>query len=110
MKEPVTTGHVAASIPAQLPREFVEVLAGGGKVRIERIVSRGQTTPKGSWFDQPQAEWVLLVQGAARLRLEDEPEERALQPGDWVNIPARVRHRVTWTDPACDTLWIAVFY
>jgi cupin 2 domain-containing protein len=77
-------------------------------VRVERITSRGHATPPGEWYDQPQDEWVALLAGAARLLVEGEPAARELRPGDWVLLPARLRHRVEWTDPDRDTVWLAV--
>jgi cupin 2 domain-containing protein len=78
-------------------------------VKIERIVSRGHATPEGEWYDQERHEFVLLVQGAARLAWAD-GSETALAPGDWLHIPARQKHRVTWTDPDQDSIWLAVHY
>jgi cupin 2 domain-containing protein len=104
----MNAGHLRAGIPAALPDEFVTILAAGAGVRIERIVSRGHVSPPGFWYDQAEAEFVLLVEGAATLLVED--REHALRPGDWLVIDAHVRHRVTWTDPARDTVWLAVFF
>ena len=87
--------------------QWVELLSRPG-LRIERIVSTGQASPPGFWYDQPQAEWVLLLQGEAKLAFEDEPEPRLLQAGDFVDIPAHRRHRVEST--AALTLWLAVHY
>jgi cupin 2 domain-containing protein len=70
----------------------------------------GQASPAGSWYDQDEGEWVLLVAGAARLRLEGETEPRLLVPGDWLDIAPHRRHRVEWTDPATATVWLAIFY
>lgn len=78
-------------------------------MRIERIVSRGQSSPPGFWYDQDEGELVLVLTGRARLLLEGEPE-RELGAGDWVDIPPHLRHRVTFTDPTHDTIWLAVFY
>ena len=80
------------------------------QVRIERIVSTGQASPPGFWYDQDWGEWVVLLSGAARLRLAEEAEARRLAPGDWVDIPAHCRHRVEWTDPDQPTVWLAVHY
>ena len=33
-----------------------------------------------------------------------------LRPGDYVEIPAHARHRVTWTDPDQATVWLAIHY
>ncbi len=85
--------------------EAFTTLAEAGGARVERIASRGVAA--GEWYDQPQAEYVLLVAGAARLGFAD-GTQHALAPGDWVLLPAHCRHRVLWTDPAVETLWLAV--
>ena len=87
--------------------QVVELLARAG-VRIERIVSNGQASPPGFWYEQPQTEWVLLLQGEAQLRFEDEPAPRVLKPGDFVEIAPRRRHRVEFTHPHLPTVWLAV--
>ena len=79
-------------------------------LRIERIVSRGQASPSGFWYDQPEAEWVMVLAGAARLRFQDEAQARVLGPGDCLDIAPHRRHRVDWTDPSAATVWLAVFY
>lgn len=97
-------------IPAQLPAELMETLARSEHVRIERIVSRGHVSPPGFWYDQEWHEFVLLVSGRARLAFADAPLDTELAPGDWLAIPAHARHRVEWTDPEQDTVWLAVHY
>ncbi|MFC7476641.1 cupin domain-containing protein [Dankookia sp. GCM10030260] len=82
------------------------MLTGGG-ARVVRIASRGQADPSGEWYDQAEDEFVLLLAGAARLGFAD-GAERPLAPGDWAVIPAHCRHRVAWTDPTQETLWLAV--
>ena len=98
------------NIPAQLPAEIAETLAVAGTTRIERIVSRGHCSPPGFWYDQEQHEWVVLLKGAARLRFADQDATVDLAAGDYVHIPARLRHRVEATAPGEDTVWLAVFY
>ena len=104
-----------ASFFADLPRstaadeQISELLSRRG-LRIERIVSTGQCSPPGFWYDQPDGEWVLLIRGAARLRFADEAEARQLRPGDFVDIAAHRRHRVDWTDPEQPTIWLAIHY
>jgi cupin 2 domain-containing protein len=90
--------------------ERVDALLTRPGLRIERIVSRGQASPPGFWYDQPEAEWVVVLAGAARLRFQDEAEARVLGPGDCVDIAPHRRHRVDWTDPTVPTVWLAVFY
>jgi cupin 2 domain-containing protein len=98
------------SIPSKMPAELFEILLETKNFRLERIVSTGQATPPGEWYDQEAHEWVVLLSGAARLRFEDEPEPRELRPGDYLLIPAHRRHRVEWTDPTQATVWLALHY
>lgn len=77
-------------------------------VRIERIVSAGQASPPGFWFNQEWDEFVLLMAGSAGLSIEGEAVARSLRPGDYLVIPAHVRHRVEWTSPSGPTIWLAV--
>jgi cupin 2 domain-containing protein len=97
-----------AGIPAHLSEELLDVLVAAPGARVERIVSRGHASPAGSWYDQDSDEFVLLVRGRAGLRLEGEGEPTVLEPGDHLTIPAHARHRVEWTDPDGDTVWLAV--
>jgi len=94
-------------IPARTDEEFCEELLVRGDVRIERIVSTGHASPQGFWFDQDDDEWVLLVKGSAVLGFADGTRTR-LVPGDHLLIPRHARHRVEWTDPAGETVWLAV--
>jgi cupin 2 domain-containing protein len=103
------TGNLREGIPADLPEELCTPLARSASLRIERIVSRGQASPPGFWYDQSEHEYVLVVQGCARLEVEGRGELE-LAPGDWLELPAHTRHRVTWTEPRADTIWLAVFY
>jgi cupin 2 domain-containing protein len=79
-------------------------------VRIERIVSRGHHSQVGFWYDQDETEWVLLVAGSAGLQFADESEPIELTPGDFLEIPPHRRHRVAWTDPDQETVWLAIFH
>ncbi len=105
----LSRGSLFADIPRKLPTEISTVLAAGDDARIERIVSRGHTTPPGEWHEQDEDEWVLLVTGAARLDLVN-GESISLGPGDWINLPAGLQHRVSWTTPDIETIWLTVFY
>lgn len=105
----MTQGNLLAGIPLQLPDELTERLIDNPSVRIERIVSQGHRSAPDEWYDQTSHEFVLLVAGAARLEIAGQGE-MLLEPGDWVNLPARQRHRVSWTSPDEDTVWLAIFY
>jgi cupin 2 domain-containing protein len=104
----VTSGNLLHGIAAPGADEDVTSLLETLGVRIARIVSHGHASPPGHWYDQDDAEWVLVVSGAADLRIEGEAEPRRLDPGDYVFIPAHVRHRVEWTAPDQPTVWLAV--
>lgn len=95
-------------IPEELPEELFQPLLEGRAFRMQRILSRGQASPPGYWYDQDEHEWVLVLQGAARLGFEGASEE--LGVGDSLHIPAHRRHRVEWTAPDQDTVWLAIFY
>ncbi len=100
--------NLFADIPRDLPDELFTTLLSARDVRIERIVSLGQASPEGFWYDQDQNEWVIVLQGAARLQFADRVVE--LKTGDFVNIPAHQKHRVEWTTPDEPTIWLAVSY
>ncbi len=102
------SGNLFAEVPARLDIEETAVLARLPGARIERIVSTGQASPPGSWCDQGWTEWVVVLTGSAGLLIEGEPAPRILAPGDWVEIPPHVRHRVEWTDADEPTVWLAV--
>ena len=102
--------HLFDGIPSELQGELTDVLARGANVRVERIVSRGDASPPGFWYDQEETEWVVVVKGRARLRFEAQESALELGPGDHATIPPHTRHRVEWTAPEEDTVWIAVFF
>ena len=107
----VKTGTLKRDLPARpLPDEVVDLLVEREGLRIERIVSTGQTTPQDQWHDQETGEWVLVAAGAVRLRIEGENEDRELGEGEWIFLPAHCRHRVTWTRAEPPTVWLAIHF
>lgn len=102
-------GNLFAAIPTELSDEFTETLASGQNITVERIISRGHRSPDGFWYDQDRAEWVMVVTGGAQIEFKD-GTVRDMGPGDWVTIAPHEKHRVAWTKPNCDTVWLAVFY
>lgn len=104
------TANIYTCLPAALQEEFFETLAESATVRIERIVSSGQATAEGEWYDQKWDEWVLLLAGSAGLLFEGEDAPRTLVEGDYLLIPAHCRHRVAWTDRQRQTVWLAVHF
>ncbi|HET7717192.1 MAG TPA: cupin domain-containing protein [Bauldia sp.] len=104
-----TMRNVYDNLPAHAAAELVDALLARPGIRIERIVSTGQASPEGFWYDQPQGEWVIVLRGAAGLLIEGEAEQR-LGPGDFVFLPAHKRHRVTFTAAHEPTVWLAVHF
>ena len=104
------TQNVFKNIPDELTEEFFETIAETKNIRIERIVSSGHASPGGFWYDQAENEYVLLLQGSAALRFKDKKDSMVMHPGDHIIIPKHVKHRVEWTDPDRDTVWLVVFY
>lgn len=105
----VKAGSLLSGLPPpRLAGEAVETLLERPGLRIERIVSTGQVTPEGQWYDQDSDEWVLVVKGRARLRIDGETEDRELGEGDFIFLPAHCRHRVAWTEHEPPTVWLAI--
>lgn len=96
-------------LPADLSEECFDTLIEAEHVSVERIVSRGHASPTTGWYDQSRHEWVVVLKGKGVVAFEH-GEEVTLGPGDHLNIPAHTRHRVAWTDPDEDTVWLAVHY
>jgi len=104
------SGNVFSSIPTHIPEEIFEEIVRTEHCKIERIISRGQATPDGYWYDQDWDEWVILLKGNAGLLFEGDDIPITLNHGDYVHIPAHARHRVEWTSPTEETIWLTVHY
>jgi len=101
--------NIFEGIPRDLQHESFESLVEDPRVRIERIISKGHTAPASGWYDQEQNEWVMVLRGEAVLAFED-GASATLKAGDFVNIPAHKKHKVQWTNPDVETIWLAVHY
>jgi cupin 2 domain-containing protein len=106
----VKNGNLFANLPTRLPEEEATVLAEWPGAVVERIVSTGQASPPGFWYDQDWTEWVIVLEGAAGLSIGGEKAPMILRPGDYIELPPHVRHRVEWTDPDRPTVWLAVHW
>ena len=101
--------NIFESIHEKFDKEVFEDLLKKDGVRIERILSQGQTSPENGWYDQDEHEWVMVLQGAGIITFEDGREVK-MEKGDFLNIPNHHKHKVSWTDPDQVTVWLAVFY
>ena len=98
-------GNLFGELPENQGKEVFETLLKNEQVLIERIVSYGQPTTEGEWYDQATDEWVLLAKGEATLLYEN-GDIQGLKAGDYVFIPRHQKHRVTST--SADAIWLAV--
>jgi cupin 2 domain-containing protein len=98
------------NIPVKPDDELIDVLIEGKHIRVERIVSMGHASPPGFWYDQDQGEFVILLKGSAGLSFEGNDQVSVMHAGDYINFPAHLKHRVEWTDPSEQTVWLAIFY
>ena len=104
------SGNLFSGIPGTIPDEQITTLLSTPNIRIERIVSRGHSSPPGFWYDQDRPEWVVVLAGSAAVLIEGEAAARTLRSGDYLHIPAHARHRVEWTAKDEPTIWIAVHH
>jgi cupin 2 domain-containing protein len=100
--------NIFADLPVTVPAELFETLVQNCHVKIERIISKGQASPLDFWYDQAFFEWVILLQGHARLQFAQERTIITLTAGDYLLIPAHKKHRVDWTDPDIECIWLAI--
>ena len=115
MKADNLLNNLFNDIPNDIPQEIFQDILKTNNLRIERILSpgqgaNGQHSPENHWYDQIENEWVLVLQGQAKLRFEKDDELVELSPGMFVDIKAGVRHKVEWTSPDQVTIWLAIFY
>ena len=102
--------NIYSDIPDNLTHEVFEEILRNDSLKLECIISKGHETPKDQWYDQDKDEWVILLKGSAGLVIEGEGEIVVLKPGDYVHLPAHLKHRVEWTDPEQETIWVALTY
>jgi len=105
----VLKNNIFAGIPESMEQELFQTLLQKDNVVIERIVSKGHVSPESGWYDQSQHEWVIVLQGEGIISFEDGSKTK-LSIGDHINIPAHTKHKVSWTTPHIETIWLAVFY
>ena len=102
--------NIFECLPVEQGFERFDTLLETGALKLERIVSHAHTTPLGEWFEQDCPEWVVLLRGAAGLCIEGRDDILVLRAGDYVYLPARLRHRVEWTDASGETVWLALHH
>ncbi len=104
------TQNIFSEIPDDLKDEIFQNLFEKENLKIERIISNGQTTPEDFWYDQNQNEFVILLKGKAKILFEIDLEEVELNTGDYILIEARKKHKVIFTSKNETTIWLAVHF
>jgi len=89
--------------------EIFNLLFKSKNIRIEQIISSGHTSPAAGWYDQKENEWVLLLEGRAKLEFENK-HIITLKKGDYLLIPAHSKHKVIYTSTRPKCIWLAVFF
>ena len=102
--------NIFTALPEDLTLEVFETLLSNDNIKLERIVSKGNSSPKDFWYDQDENEWVLILKGSACIKFVDPVKEVVLKTGDFIDIPAHQKHHVEWTSPKEETIWLALFY
>lgn len=101
--------NIFKQIPKDLSEEIFEDIIKTDNLKIERIISYGQTSPKSGWYESELNEWVILLKGQAVLSFQNSDDVK-LNAGDYINITAFTKHKVSWTLPNEETLWLAIYY
>jgi len=109
MADTIKVNNIFEHIPLQLSEEIFEPIIDTDKIKIERILSKGHSSPKQGWYKQDHDEWVVVLRGSATIECEH-AKSLQLDEGSYINIPAGTKHKVIWTHPDVETLWLAVHY
>ncbi len=100
--------NIFSKIPEQIRDELFEDIITTKDIKIERIISDGHISPKSGWYESEQNEWVIVLQGGAILEFEALHVE--LGVGDYYNIKADTKHKVSYTSKDEKTIWLAIYY
>jgi len=106
----IKSGNVFSNIPRYIDDEVFDTILASSDCEIKRIISKGNHSPSNYWYDQNKNEWVMVLKGAAVLKFKNSKKIVEMMAGDYVHIPAHCKHRVEWTDPDVETIWLAVYY
>ncbi len=104
----IQTKNFFTNLPDSSKKEIIEILAEAQNFRIERIISEGQYSPEDFWYEQKENEWVMVLEGEAKLEFSDKIID--MKSGDYILIPAFKKHRVKSTSTTQKTIWLAVFF
>lgn len=101
--------NIFQNIPKDLPEELIEIISENKNVKIERIISRGHSSPKDFWYNQDTNEFVILLSGSAVITYKNK-KSISMKKGDYLLIPAHQMHRVEETSKYENSIWLAIHY
>lgn len=101
--------NIFSNIPTEIPNEIFTNIINTEKLKVERIVSKGQTSPDTGWYDQTENEWVIVLSGYGVIEYLN-GDTVMLKQGDYLHIKAHEKHRVIATSTDEVTVWLAIFY
>lgn len=101
--------NIFSNIPSEMPNEIMESIIKTDKFRIERVVSRGHTSPENGWYDQNESEWVIVLSGYGVIEYFNGMHV-TIKQGDYLNIKPHEKHKVIESSPNEPTVWLAIFY
>jgi cupin 2 domain-containing protein len=105
----INTQNIFKTNPEKPNEEIFEIILNNKNLKLERIITNGQTTPPGEWYNQENDEWVVLIQGSALILFENE-KFIILNKGDHILIPKNCKHRVQWVDSNQECIWLALHF
>ncbi len=98
--------NIMQDLEPSASEEILKTIYSNKNIKIERIVSNGQISPQGFWYDQEEYEFVLLVEGNAVIEFEN--YKVSLKKNDFIMIEPHKKHRITYTSKPA--YWLCVFF
>ncbi|MDR2007096.1 MAG: cupin domain-containing protein [Acidaminococcales bacterium] len=89
-------------------KEITEELFRLKEGRVARIISTGQKSAPGFWYEEKEDEWVIVLLGEGEIEWPD-GRRKFLKAGDWLFLPALEKHRVAYTSACPPCVWLAVY-
>lgn len=105
----IVSKNIYKNLPGNLHNEIFQVITENSNVKIEKIISNGQSSPPNFWYNQELNEFVILLKGSAELLFENDEYVKMI-PGDYIIIPSHKKHRVERTSETEETIWLAIHY
>lgn len=105
----ILRGNLFTNIPSVLAEEVIQTLFSIENTDIERIISKGQKSPPGFWYDQDRNEFVLLLKGKAEIEFAD-GQIIKMRKGNYLLIKAHERQRVKKTSRIPQCIWLALHF